>query len=461
MAIFLLLPVLAYQLTGSGLWTALVLVAGYLPHLAGTAADDAVTGWPDRRRLLLAVDLANAALLASVPIAFSLDALTAPHVLLAAFGTQALFVVFDAADLADAAGRHAQPHDGPHAQPAGSHAQPAAGQSPNGPHASPSGPHAQQPGGPHAPLPAGRDRLGRPLFIGDPAQLSAPLAGAGLLLLTAVPPLLTVDGVSIVVSALLIRAVVIRSHAVTEPPLPHSLGVGLRRRLAALWGRRTDQVHLVVCGMHAAAGGAFLGQFTPWLDQALDVRPVRDVRLGLLLAVWAAGGWLATAVLPRAAARLASNSGLLRPSAANRLVATGVLPRAAADRLVAGGLLGRLIDDLGGYRITLIFLPISALCLLCCAVAPHWTLAAVMLLAWGTAYLVVVLDARVAAGGLRMLAFGLGWPAGALLAGLVTAGGGPRLGLASGVLLIAVAAAVAWLSPLRTADRTAAAAEPG
>ena len=84
-----------------------------------------------------------------------------------------------------------------------------------------------------------------------------------------------------------------------------------------------------------------------------------------------------------------------------------------------------------------------------------------MLLAWGTAYLVVVLDARVAAGGLRMLAFGLGWPAGALLAGLVTAGGGPRLGLASGVLLIAVAAAVAWLSPLRTADRTAAAAEPG
>jgi hypothetical protein len=405
MAIYLSLPVLAYQLTGSSLWTAVTVAVGCLPHLAGPAVRDAVAERLDLRRLLVAIDGVNVALLASVPIAFSVDALTTPHVLVAAFGAQALFVSFDAA------------------------------------------------GG-------GRDRLGRPLLSGGPiALLRAPVLVAALLFLTAVRPLLTVDGVSLVVSGLLIRAIVTWSDTRATPQIPRpGLGVGPHRRVHRLWGRRrTDRVQVVVCGLHAAAGGAFLGQFVPWLDQDLGVRPIRDVRLGLLLGVWAAGAWLATVVLPRVAARLAT-SGLLPPAAADRLVRTGVLPQATADRMVAAGTLGRIADRLGGYRVMLAFLPISALCLLLCAVAPHWTVAVVTLAAWGTAYMVVVLDARVADGGLRMLAFGLGWPAGALLAGLIAAATGPRMGLVSGVLLIAAAAAVAWLSPLRTADRTVPAA---
>jgi hypothetical protein len=405
--IYLSLPVLAYQVSGSGLWTALVVAVGCLPHLAGAPMRDAVAGMSDRRRLLAAVDGANAALLASVPVAFSVDALTAPHVLAAALGAQALFVCFDAA------------------------------------------------GGV-------RERLSRPLFSGGPlAVLSAPVLGCALLLFTSVRPLLTVDGVSLVVSLLLIRAVVTWSQppAGEQVPLP-GMGVGLRRRLARLWGeRRSDQVLVLVCGLHAAAGGAFLGQFVPWLDQSLGIPPIRDVRLGLLLALWAAGAALATVVLPRAAARLAAD-GLLPPAAADRLVRTGVLPRSAADQLVATGVLGRVADRLGGYRVTLVFLPISALCLAVCAVSPHWTVAAIALLAWGTAYTVVVLDVRVVAGGARMLGYGLGWPLGALVGGLVAEATGPRMGLASGALLGAAAAVVAWLSPLRTARPLRRAAPP-
>jgi len=427
MAVFLMLPVLAYQVTGASLWTAAAVVAGCLPHLGGPVVRDIVARWADRRRVLVAADAANAAVLASLPVAFALDALTAPHVLGVAFAAQALFVGFDSAS---------------------------------------------------AP-PASRDRLGRPLFIGGPTRLlAAPVLGAAVLLLTAVRPLVTVDGVSAVVSCLLVRAIVTWSERWSPPQIPPpSLGIGLRRRLAAWSGRKVDQLHLLVCGLHAAGGGAFLGQFVPWADQDLGIAPIRDVRLGLLLGLWAAGAGLATVVLPRAAATL-TTGGLLSPDAADRLVRSGVLARAAADRLVHGtvpqprprraGAAGaavlravrRVTDHLGGYRVTLVFLPAAAVCLLLSAVAPHWTVAAVTVAAWGTAYVVVVLDARVAAAGSRMLAYGLGWPAGALAGGLVGAAWGPAAGLATGALLVLAAAAVAWLSPLRTANRAVPATEP-
>ena len=63
---YVALPVLVYQVTGSSLWTALVAVAQGAPYpclglLAGAVADRL-----DRRRLMVATDLASAAVLASV-----------------------------------------------------------------------------------------------------------------------------------------------------------------------------------------------------------------------------------------------------------------------------------------------------------------------------------------------------------------------------------------------------------
>jgi hypothetical protein len=418
-AIYLVLPVLAYQVSGSVLWTALAVVAGYLPHLAGRQLPDALAGRAERRRLLVAADVANAALLASVPVAFSLDALTVAHVVVVAFLAQALFICFDAGNIGTGL------------------------------------------------VPTSRDRLGRPFFTGESAALlTVPVLAGFLLMVTAIPPLLTVDSVSLVVSALLIRAIATPAQAATGPRPPLAPLEQLRERLTVPLRRPADRAHALVCSLYAAAGGAFLGQFVPWLDQDLGVPPVRDVRLGLLLAGWAVGARLATPVLPRVAARL-DRTGLLPPATADRLVDTGVLPRVTADRLAAGGAwsralrlrgpvaaLGRVVDRLGGHRVTLVVLPVSALCLLGCALAPHWLVAAVLLVAWGTTYMMVVLDARVADSGVRRLAFGLGWPAGALAGGLVAAAAGPRLGLVSGVLLIVAATVVGWLSPLRTAGRT-------
>lgn len=409
--LYLLLSVIAYQLTGSSVWTALVVTAGCLPCLATQALSRAIPSRMDLRRVIVATDVANAAVLASVSITFSLDVLTAPHLLAAAFAAQALFAYHDAVYAAI------------------------------------------------APYRPGRERPGMPMFGGGSAALVAAATASGILVATVIPPLLAVDGVSVAVAVLLIRALATPSGAAVAQQVPKQQGTSRsRRRVSDLFrAGRVHVLHAGVCGLHAAAGGALVGQFTPWLNEDLDVPPVRDVRLGLLLALWVAGMWLAPMLLPRLANRLAQAAGgLLAPAAAERLVSTGVLPEATANRLAgagAGPWWRRLIGNLGGYRVTLVLLPVSGLLLLGVAFAPHWTVAAVLLLLWGTVYMMVVQDARVAESRLRMLSLGLGWSAGALLGGVVAAVTGPRLGIATGVLMIAAAAAVAWQSSLRTADR--------
>lgn len=400
-ATYLLMPVLAYQLTGSSLWPAVVAAVGCLPPFArsrvpqlarvwlprlarGGLAGVVAAGRSDRRRVLVAADVANAAVLASIPIAFSVDALTAPHVLVAAFGSQALFVLFDTANAG---------------------APPLRVRSPDG---------------------------------GTALRLAAPILAGGLLTLTAVPPLLTVDGVSIIVSVLLIRAIAAPPQGAAVPGPRHAARESLKVR-----------VQTIVWALHGAAGGAFAGLFAPWFDQDLGVPPVRDIRLGLLIVVCAVGGRIATVVVTLAAEHLVA-PGTMPRATADRLAAAGILSPRIADRLSSAGVLARLGGRLGAYRVTLFFLPLATLAALACVLAPHWLVAVPTLAAFGIAYAVVVLDLRQQSRAGWRLAFGSGWPVGALLAGLVAAAAGPRPGLAVAALLLAAATAVAWLSPLRS-----------
>jgi MFS family permease len=75
--------------------------AGLLPNLLFALHAGA---WVDRRgrrrQLMIATDVARAALLATVPLAWALDALALWHLYLAAFGIGALAVVFSVADTA-------------------------------------------------------------------------------------------------------------------------------------------------------------------------------------------------------------------------------------------------------------------------------------------------------------------------------------------------------------------------
>ena len=80
---YVALPVLVYQITGSSLWTGLVTVSEAAPYLCVGLLAGAVADRLDRRRLMVATDLASAAVLGSVPVAYAAGMLTAPHVLAA------------------------------------------------------------------------------------------------------------------------------------------------------------------------------------------------------------------------------------------------------------------------------------------------------------------------------------------------------------------------------------------
>jgi MFS family permease len=374
---YVALPVLLYQVTGSNLWTALVVVAESLPYLCFGLLAGALADRLDRRRLMVATDLVNAAVLASVPAAHAAGVLTVPHVLAAAFGAHTLVVFFEAANFGA------------------------------------------------LPVLVGRERIvaAQSAVFGAATvvELAVPgLAGAALALVTPAP-LLAVDALSFVASALMLGTITRPLWDPDRADQRRRLAVEVRDGLTFLWRNRIVRTTTLVGAAQAFPGGLFVGQLVPWADQVLGVAP-GDARLGLLFAVWGLGGLAASVLLPW-------------------------VVRQAAEP-----------------RITLVFLPLSTLGGLACALAGHWLLAAISIAGWGVAYTVVVLagitlrqkvtperlQSRVNTAG-RMLSFGLGWPLGALAGGTVAEALGPRAALLGSVGVLAAGTVAAWLSPLRSA----------
>lgn len=91
------MPVLVYRLTGSPALTALTTTLEALPYVVVGLAAGAIADRLDRRRLMVAADVANVLVVGSVPVLWWLGHLTVAHVLVAAFLTQAVFTFFDGA----------------------------------------------------------------------------------------------------------------------------------------------------------------------------------------------------------------------------------------------------------------------------------------------------------------------------------------------------------------------------
>ena len=258
---------------------------------------------------------------------------------------------------------------------------------------------------------------------GTVAEIAVPAAGGALLATVGAPALLAVDALTYVVSALLVRALrrPLQDPGRTRPPLgARALAADVREGLRFLWGQATVRAMTIAGTAQSIGGGAFVGQLVVWADRQLGVSG-SDARLGVLYAAWGAGALLAAAVLPA----------LLRRYAA--------------------------------ARVTLAALPASAALCVLSALAPRWELGAALLLGWGAAYMLVVtnsityrqqvtpeaLMSRVSATG-RMLSFGLGYPLGSLLGGVVAERAGPVAGMLAGAAVLVVGAAGAWASPLRS-----------
>ncbi|MFD7654139.1 MFS transporter [Actinosynnema sp. NPDC059797] len=251
------LPVLVYRLTSSAGWTSAVAMAEALPYLLFGLVAGALADRVDRKRLMVGLDLATAGALLTVPVAWWLDVLTAPHVVAVAFTAQTAFVFFDAANfgaLPSLVGKEA--------------------------------------------LTAAYAKLyGRTTL----AELAVPPLAGLLVAVTAPAGLIAVHAVAAAGSAALVRAITgaLSAPRETRPPLVRDIGVGLR----FLWRHPVVRTLTLVGATHSAAAGAWVAVLVPWADRVLGVAPSGDVRLAVLFSCWGLGALGASKLVPVLARR--------------------------------------------------------------------------------------------------------------------------------------------------------------
>ena len=186
-----------------------------------------------------------------------------------------------------------------------------------------------------------------------------------------------------------------------------------------LWRHHGVRSNSVIGALQSVAGAGFMALAVPWCDRVLRVG-TSGWRFGLVFSAWGVGGIIAAWLTPR------------------------LLRRFTAARLTLG------------------WIPVSAAFGLLVALSTHWVAAVLFMIGVGhrlpagdhqLAQLPAAGHAgapasRVNTAG-RMLSWGLGWTIGALLAGALADQVGVRPAMLTVVGVGLVAAAYAWLSPLR------------
>jgi len=278
------------------------------------------------------------------------------------------------------------------------------------------------------PVLVGRGRVGEAnsAVWGFGGVLDLTVPGAVGVALAVIHPadLLAVDALSFAVSALMVRTIrramsVPRERAVGAPGSLGSVLADIREGLGFLWRHPGVRSMTAVGTLQSVAGAGWVGLWVPWADRVLHIG-TSGWRFGLVFSVWGLGGILASALTPR----------LLRRTSAARL--------------------------------TLLWIPVSAVAGVLVALSTQWVLAAVLMTVWGVAYQLVIINSltyrqqvtpehllsRVNTAG-RMLSWGVGWTLGALVAGGLSTRIGVRPAMISVVSLGLLAAVYGWLSPLR------------
>ncbi|WP_276202961.1 MFS transporter [Jiangella muralis] len=290
---FIAMPVLIYGITASATWTSLVIVAEAMPYLifglwAGALADQA-----DRRRMMVLADLLAAIALATVPIAFWFDALTAAHVLVAAFVVRTIYVFFDAANQGA------------------------------------------------LPTLVGRERLpaANALVAGGStvAETVVPMLAGALIVVISPASIIAIDVLTFVASALLIRGVV---RPLTGARAPEST----LRLSAVAEGTRFILRHeiirvMIVIGVLVAfSAGSLMAILVVWADRTLGIQE-GDWRLGMLFGAWGIGAVVGSILMPRLMRRFggARSALLVLPFAAAAGVAVALAQSWLSGALAIAG----------------------------------------------------------------------------------------------------------------------------
>jgi MFS family permease len=97
---FLALPLLVFKLTGSAVNLAITTAAYFVPYLLFGLVIGALVDRVDRKRMMIAVDLGRAAVIASVPGLAAIDALSVWWIYAVSFLTATLTIAFDSGEFA-------------------------------------------------------------------------------------------------------------------------------------------------------------------------------------------------------------------------------------------------------------------------------------------------------------------------------------------------------------------------
>jgi MFS family permease len=238
--------------------------------------------------------------------------------------------------------------------------------------------------------------------------------------------LLAVDAVTFLGSAALLRSIRRPLQGSREGRAVLStrqLGRDVAEGLRFLWRHPGVRTMTLVGFTQCVSGGGFVALMVVWCDRQLGIG-TEGPRFGIVYASWAVGALVASLTLPR--------------------VLRGTSPA----------------------RVTLLALPVSALLGFLVPVWHRWEAGALSLTAWAVAYTMVVINSisyrqqvtpdrllgRVNTTG-RLLAWGLGWSGGALLAGLLGGWIGLQPALFAVTSVSFVGVVIAYTSPLVRAGR--------
>jgi MFS family permease len=97
---FFALPLLVFKLTGSPINLGITMAAEFVPYLLFGLVIGAWVDRVDRKRLMIATDLARAAVIATIPLLAAADALSVGWVYAVAFCSATLTIAFDSAEFA-------------------------------------------------------------------------------------------------------------------------------------------------------------------------------------------------------------------------------------------------------------------------------------------------------------------------------------------------------------------------
>jgi MFS family permease len=259
------------------------------------------------------------------------------------------------------------------------------------------------------------------------AETIVPMVAGALIMVISPASVIAIDVLTFVASAMLIRSIVRPLSGMRRESSLKLSAVAEGARFIV--NHHVVRIMIVIGALVAFSVGSLMAIMVVWADRTLNVRE-GNWRLGILFGAWGIGAMVGSALVPQ------------------------------------------LVRRFGSVRAALLTLPPAACTGAALALVHSWLPGVLAIAAWSVMYIAIAtisvslrqqvtpepLMSRVMTAG-RLATFGVGYPIGAFTAGILASHVGIEVAIFVCQLSLALAAVLAWLSPLRSAPKVLPVAE--